>query len=42
MGESALAGSPFFCCLSEYIMFGCIYGSVALFRLAVMDVCLLR
>lgn len=31
-----------FCCLSEYIVFGRIYGSVALFRFAVCARRLLR
>lgn len=42
MGNRLWPVPHFFYCLSEYIMFGCIYGSVALFRLAVMVVRLLR
>lgn len=42
MGNRLWLAPHFFCCLSEYIVFGRIYGSVALFCLAVMDVCLLR
>ena len=42
MGNRLWLAPHFFCCLSEYIVFGRIYGSVALFCLAVMAVRILR
>lgn len=42
MGNRLWLAPHFFCCLSEYIVFGRIYGSVALFRFALCARHLLR